>query len=280
MNKENNHAVCQFTSTSATTPFVLIPHRISPFQVSFPHYHSCVELSYVKEGEITFFTSEEMQVLHKGQVSLANSMEVHYSFPHFKVSSEELAGITLQIDYAFLSQYISGLDEYRFDIKKPDVNRKIGILMNELIQIRDGNIFLCHAKCLEICAVLTGCLVQKNYEQNTFIQEVLKYTETHYYEDINEQVVADCFGYSREHFSRLFKEAAHMSYALYLRRFRLIRSQELLLHTSKSIRDVAIACGFSSDSAFSQGFSKAYHISPAEFRKKCVTNVKNEPHNP
>lgn len=268
MNKDNNDAVCQFASTSVTKPFVLIPHRISPFQISFPHYHSAVELSYVKVGEITFFTSEEMRVLQKGQVSLANSMEVHHSFPHFKTSSDELAGMTLQIDYAFLSQYISHLDEYRFDISSPDVNQKIGDLMSDLIQLKDGNVFLCHAKCLEICALLEESMVRKNYEDNMFIREVLKYTESHYFEDLNEQIVASYFGYSREHFSRLFKEATHISYALYLRRFRLIRAQELLLNTSKSMRDISIACGFSSDSAFAQSFSKAYHISPAAFRKK------------
>lgn len=269
MNRDNNDAVCQFTSTSITRPFVLIPHRISPFQVSFPHYHSAVELSYVKEGEVTFFTSEKMRVFHKGQVCLANSMEVHHSFPHFKTSSDELAGMTLQMDYDFLSYYISDLDNYRFDITEHTVNQRIGELMSELIMHKDDNVFVWHAKCFEICAVLIKCLVPKSaYEDNTFIQEVLKYTETHYYEDLNEQVVASYFGYSREHFSRLFKEATHISYALYLRRFRLIRAQELLLNTTRSIRDVSVACGFSSDSAFAQSFSKAYHMSPAAFRKK------------
>lgn len=269
MSKGNINAACQFTSTSEITPFIVIPHRISPFQISFPHYHSCVELSYVKEGEITFFTSDEMRVLHKGQVSLANSMEVHHSFPHFKTSSDELAGLTLQIDYAFLSQYISHLDAYRFDITGSAVNRKIGVLMDELLLVKDDNVFLWHAKCFEICAVLMECIVPKNaYEDDTFIQEVLKYTETHYFEELNEQLVASYFGYSREHFSRLFKETTHISYALYLRRFRLIRSQELLLNTSKSVRDISIACGFSSASAFAQCFSKAYHISPATYRKK------------
>lgn len=269
MNKDINEAVCQFASTSVTKPFILITHRISPFQIAFPHYHSSVELSYVKEGEVTFFNGEDMRVLHKGQVSLSNSMEIHHSFPHFKTSSNELAGMTLQIDYDFLSHYISDLDDYRFDITNPSANQIIGELMSDLISLKDGNVFLWHAKCFEICAVLIKCLVPKSaYEDNTFIQEVLKYTETHYYEDLNEQVVASYFSYSREHFSRLFKEATHISYALYLRRFRLIRAQELLLNTTRSIRDVSVACGFSSDSAFAQSFSKAYHMSPAAFRKK------------
>ena len=50
-------------------------------------------------------------------------------------------------------------------------------------------------------------------------------------------------------------------------RLRLEKAARFLRHSGRSATEVALECGFSSSATFSRAFSKAYNISPREYRK-------------
>ncbi|MGJ9460710.1 helix-turn-helix transcriptional regulator [Oceanobacillus sp. CF4.6] len=71
---------------------------------------------------------------------------------------------------------------------------------------------------------------------------------------------------SKFQFAHLFKEKVGVSPYSWLQLYRLVRTQDLLLHTQRNITDIAISCGFSSVSVYNQLFKRLYGFPLSFFR--------------
>lgn len=75
-------------------------------------------------------------------------------------------------------------------------------------------------------------------------------------------------GISRRQLERLFRTHLDRSPTRYYLELRLKRARELLLQTSMSILDVALACGFSSSPHFSKCYHDYYEHPPSQERRR------------
>ena len=80
--------------------------------------------------------------------------------------------------------------------------------------------------------------------------------------------VAHRIGISTRQLDRLFATHLKRSYRTHYRQVRLERSRELLLQSSATIMEVAVACGFSSASHFTRVYRENYGMTPSADRKK------------
>ncbi|WKA52680.1 AraC family transcriptional regulator [Planococcus liqunii] len=80
--------------------------------------------------------------------------------------------------------------------------------------------------------------------------------------------MAALLGISKFQFAHLFKEKIGVSPYSWLQLYRLVRSQELLLHTKRTITDIVHSCGFSSVSVCNQLFKRLYGFPPSFFRER------------
>jgi AraC-like DNA-binding protein len=78
--------------------------------------------------------------------------------------------------------------------------------------------------------------------------------------------LAAAAGYSRYHFSRLFRERFGRSPYAYLLQLRLQRAQELLLTTDQPVAAVGRQVGFGDAAHFCHAFRRAVGVSPGRFR--------------
>jgi transcriptional regulator GlxA family with amidase domain len=78
--------------------------------------------------------------------------------------------------------------------------------------------------------------------------------------------LADAAGYSRFHFSRLYRQHTGLSPYQHLLQARIGAAQRMLATTHEPIKRVAYACGFSSASWFSAAFRRHVGQSPAQWR--------------
>lgn len=102
---------------------------------------------------------------------------------------------------------------------------------------------------------------------------VYDYLDEHFAEDITLEKVADVAGFSKFHFSRLFKQCSGYNFYDYLC-FRRIKSAETLLaDPSMSITEVALQSGFSSLSTFNRTFRKVKNCTPSEYRSLYSTKM-------
>jgi AraC family transcriptional regulator len=79
--------------------------------------------------------------------------------------------------------------------------------------------------------------------------------------------LAHLVGYSPAHFSRLFKRTFGMSPHQYILARRVERAKAMLKHRSRSILEVALACGFASQAHLNAAFKLRTGVTPGVYRR-------------
>ena len=95
---------------------------------------------------------------------------------------------------------------------------------------------------------------------------VMKYINQNYMEEIPLEKIASIAGYSKYHFSRLFKKYNNASYIQYINGKRIKAAERLLIDPNLSVTEVAMRAGFASLTTFNRAFKKAKNCTPTEFK--------------
>lgn len=109
------------------------------------------------------------------------------------------------------------------------------------------------------------------YKQKEYVQKfnnLMDYIDTHYMEDLNLEDIAESIGFSKFHFSRLFKQYTNFTFCDYLCYRRIKVAEELLAEPDLSITEIAMQAGFPSISTFNRLFKQHKNCTPSEYRSK------------
>ena len=109
----------------------------------------------------------------------------------------------------------------------------------------------------------TGCRQREYVERFLFITN---YINEHFAEDLTLEEVASLAGFSKYHFSRLFKMYTDTSFYKFLNQKRIDHAKSLLADPSLTVLEVATQSGFASLSAFLRMFKQLNNRTPTEFR--------------
>ena len=262
----------EITNTKGNIPIAIFYHYKAPIQSVKAHWHRALELTLNLEGTVDFYNGNQFETLHENEVSISNSGEIHYSIPHFDCYEDKIVGITLQINYDFLKSLIPDLEETYFKINNPNIQTSITNNILQICKLYDSNnnnkyikIFL---QLLTIIDLLyENCRTKYKNKATKKTKEILNYIHLNYNHDIHLYQVADYFGYSREYFSRMFKQEIGLSFKQYLDNYRIDKSIQLLINSNQTILEIAYATGFTNENQFIQTFKKYYHLTPGNFRK-------------
>ena len=113
---------------------------------------------------------------------------------------------------------------------------------------------------------------EKKKEYMETIMSACNYINRHYQEALSLEEVAEFSGFSKFHFTRIFKQCMNMTFYEYLNQKRISRAEELLSTTGESVTEIAMSSGFSSISAFNRTFKSIKGCSPSEHRGKIGTD--------
>ena len=106
---------------------------------------------------------------------------------------------------------------------------------------------------------------EENYAEK--FGSVLRYIEQNYMYNITLEELANMAGYSKYHFSRLFKKYCHTSFVSFLNRRKIKAAELLLVNNDVSVTEAAMQVGFSSLTTFNRVFRDIKGCTPTEFRK-------------
>ena len=95
---------------------------------------------------------------------------------------------------------------------------------------------------------------------------VMKYINQNYMFEIPLEKIASIAGYSKYHFSRIYKKYNNVSYIQYINSKRIKAAERLLIDPNLSVTEVAMRAGFASLTTFNRAFKKAKNCTPTEFK--------------
>lgn len=252
----------------------------------FPlHWHSTVEIIMPLENTYTVTVNKTVYHLNENEILIIPPGELHELTPPdtgyrlvllFDLSSlNKFRGFTRLFSLFSLSSLITpetmpeiyekertlllqAADEYANggDLAEPSI-------LSLLIQF-----FVLLARNTEDVVPTSLPAMQPN-KQREYIEKfntVFDYIEHHYMEDITLEEVAAQIGFSKFHFSRLFRQFTDTSFYDYLCARRIKAAETLLLDPNLPITEIALQSGFASISTFNRVFKKFKECTPTEFK--------------
>lgn len=261
------------------------------------HWHTGIEIIMPVENGYTVIVGEDRQELREGDIVLINSGIIHSL--EAPPTGER---IILQFDTALLYG-LKGMETLLFMMqpliflpagKGEELYDFVYEKLQKIIHEYDSNSAfkeaLIYASLIEIFVELGRREVYQietaekipSAKKQVYIEAVMgacAYINSHYQENLTLEEVAAVSGFSKYHFTRIFKQYMNMTFYEYLNSKRVKRAEELLYNQEMSVTDVAMNSGFSSLSAFNRTFKTLKNCAPSDFRKKweCLRSRKQEP---
>jgi transcriptional regulator GlxA family with amidase domain len=109
------------------------------------------------------------------------------------------------------------------------------------------------------------------------VAELLGWISEHLRDDLSVDALAQRMNVTPRHLSRLIRAETDATPAALVERARLQAAVDHLLHTDMPVTAVARAAGFGSVTSLNRAFSRAYRISPAQYRHQFSTRTSTGP---
>jgi AraC-like DNA-binding protein len=96
--------------------------------------------------------------------------------------------------------------------------------------------------------------------------QVFSYINENFTQSLTLEELADYAGFSKFHFSRLFKQFTNMALYDYLNQKRISEAELLLLNPNMTVTEVAMQAGFNSISSFNRVFKASKNCTPTQYK--------------
>lgn len=251
------------------------------------HWHHDLELVYVSEGSIRMGINAESRVLHKGDIAICTSGDIHYydsrnqdSTILILIFNPQLIGCTAgwPQDIRIITPFINGSGQMK-ELPAGHLPERASELMIRLNEEYYAGLphydMYITGMLYELCGMILRHLHcepagHKNdrgrLSNIKMIQGVLDYIECNYSNEMTLEDAASLAKMSTFHFSRLFKGITGMSFLSYLNNIRINKAEEMIQTTSKTIIDIALECGFTNVRTFNRVFKQSRNRVPTSLR--------------
>lgn len=258
-------------------------HDNTDYEAYPDHWHTPIEIVMPIENYYNVSSKKEFFTLQEGDLLLINSGVVH-GMPS-AIHGERLF---LQVDFSLLHN-VADIESTLSTIPQallltpstaPSIHERLKNLMLEIYKEYFSDSILISAsiysKLIEMLVLIgreyTGkrnafdMASGKQKEHTEKFMTVCNYIHEHCTEDLCLDDIAAYAGFSKYHFTRLFKNFTGVSFYKYLNKKRIEHAEKLLVDPELSITEVALQSGFSSLSAFIRMFKLIKDCTPTEFR--------------
>lgn len=248
------------------------------------HYHSCVEILFMHEGESQTKTPTKNISQTTGDILIIPPYVMHHvintkparqfvilldvellvHFGIFSPTSSSINDILLcnkdncpQIYDSIRNNIIDMINAY-FTASEYWEMEVYSYLFQMISTLARSGIFRKPADLLK-----EGSTAKEHYDK---FAELLQYLEMNFSEPLSLDDASSHVGFSKYHFIRLFKEYTGTTFYEYLTNKRIQHAKELL-ETNMGITEIAFSCGFNNQTSFCRTFKKEVGCPPTEYRQ-------------
>lgn len=244
------------------------------------HKHKAVEIILCSQNTYTVNVGEDIFKLHEGDILFIPPMSVHSI-----IAPESGERFIMLFDTKFFDYFKSKKEIMNFfsEAHVIGINSTTHLYplifssLNKIIQLyftfNEMNEVEIYSELLKIISLMSHSPEAVDKEEkiithseiyNKFVR-VLAYIENNYSEELNLESVADTAGFSKYHFSRLFKQYTDSTFYDYLCSKRIMEAKKLLA-TNTPVTDIAFQVGFNNLTTFCRCFKKYSGCSPTQYK--------------
>lgn len=271
-------------------PVLVSDERLSWFDTGdFPwHWHPEVELTLIREGNMTYLVNDNEYVLHAGEGLFCNTNVLHAG-KHYE--AEDCSYLSVTFHPRLLYGYGSSLMQSKYMegiLKSPSLSSiylRKEVPWQKLILDRIETIRLLHQEgsdsaelriqiaLMEIWLEIyehVRCPEEPEEHSRDIerIRTLMEYMQKHYMEKITLEDLAGEIHLCKSESCRLFKRYMKESMFEYLLDYRIGRSLELLRNSGMDVTQIAGHCGFSNPGYYARIFRRKMGCTPLEYRKR------------
>lgn len=104
--------------------------------------------------------------------------------------------------------------------------------------------------------------------EHALLSKVVKFMENHIEEPAKIEDISKRFGLTQRTLERLFRRHLNTLPSDYNLCLRLKHAREYLFYSEMSVKEIALACGFSSPAVFCRAFRRLHRLSPRQYRRQ------------
>ena len=245
------------------------------------HWHSEIEMLYVKNGAISVTVEERKYVLNRGDIIFIEPEKIHTVSPFL---------LPLEYDAAVFSASALSLNSEHFfgrDIIMPLINGGSGVLGIIDSSFKDYEKLLSQAEILlnkesskaAVFAALIGIIsiiydggyIKKSSGQiskySHDIKKCLEYISENYSRKIKLSELSDLIHVSENYFCGYFKKFTGITPFEQINETRVKKAAALLSDSDLTVSEIAVKCGFENLSYFTRKFKSIIGCTPIDYRK-------------
>ncbi|MBQ4119812.1 MAG: helix-turn-helix transcriptional regulator [Clostridia bacterium] len=230
------------------------------------HYHTFYEIYYLEQGVCHYLIEGKLFEMAAGDIVFIPNGQIHKT-TYDDVHSRLLINCS--------DEYLKNTDfseafVYRNKKYSNEIWRIMKKIEEEYLQEDKFSQSLIKGYMQQLLAVVyrTENCYKNTRLQNKYVQKALNLLENNFTREITLSALADEFGISAEHFSRIFKSETGLGFNEYLSTLRLKKAESILRKNStETIVEIAFSCGFNDSNYFCEKFKKIYGMSPLKYRK-------------
>ena len=250
------------------------------------HWHEALEFAYVAEGRVKISTTTRIFTLEKGEAYFTNSnaltavenidnciLDSHLFHPvflggHFKsvfetkylnpvIQNKDIDVLCFRGETDAQRKLLGKLRQLSGLQSQPDVEFQTRSLI--------GEIWL---SLLTVIQEADSSIYRSGTKNQDRILTMMSYIQENYAEKLTLEQIADAASVSTRECLRCFRESNRQSPMDYLLEDRIQVAKKLLETTALSITEIALRCGFNSNSYFTKIFHRSCGKTPNAYRKE------------
>lgn len=253
-----------------------------------PHYHDCVEIIYVKSGEIRVFFDNGWHILPSDTLLFVSPGCIHRCVSLDEKTEQVVIGFTDELICEdgsaikhLLCPYRAGaiVTGYLLSCKDdPEIRAKMSRLCNAAGSSEySAQLTLC-SDVLSIYSFIYNAwesqgLLQLCRAASPIADKIQAYVSENYASGISAKELSRLLNISYSYLAKLMTREFGTSLGNYIMSYRIETAKTLLLSTQKSIAEIGYECGFASSSAFICHFKKLTGKTPLVFRNEVLENT-------
>ena len=247
------------------------------------HWHSPIEINMPVQNNYRIEYCDQTLSLREGDVMILCPGVLHHLFPaegrRYIIQAEINPALNLREVDSILTLFYPALlvTPEQF----PDIYPKIADLVTGIMKeyssgapFFEASIYAMLTRILVLIgrtqAEMVNRLIYDDTRQRQYVEKfmaVCRFIDEHCTEDLTLDEAAAYAGFSKYHFTRLFRQFAGTTFSHYMNQKRIAKAEKYLADPTQSVAAVAMSCGFSSMSSFIRMFKILKGCTPSEFRK-------------